>query len=149
MRGIKLSVAFLSLFLLTALAGCPSRPRSNISLKELKQPSDAIFREGVAEELAGYTFEGFVSYYGAEAHGGATASGETYDMYALTCAHPTLPFGAVLRVTNLNNGLSVVVRVNDRGPFVEGRVIDLSYAAARRLKMLDEGVVPVRVRVMY
>jgi len=149
MRGIRFSVVFLSLFLLTALLGCPPRPRSNISLKELKQPSDAIFREGVAAELSGYTFEGLASYYGAEAHGGPTASGETYDMYALTCAHRTLPFGAMLRVTNLNNGVSVVVRVNDRGPFVEGRVIDLSYAAARRLKMLDEGVVPVRVRVMY
>lgn len=102
----------------------------------------------MAEKLSGETFEGLASYYGADFHGKPTASGETYDMYALTCAHKTLPFGTMLQVTNLENGASVVVRVNDRGPFVEGRVLDLSYAT-QRLKMLGSGVAKVRAMVLY
>jgi rare lipoprotein A (peptidoglycan hydrolase) len=136
----------ISIFL---VAGCLPRPESNISLKQQKSGEGYIFKEGVAEKLAGETFEGLASYYGADFHGQPTASGETYDMYALTCAHQTLPFGTMLEVTNLENGASVVVRVNDRGPFVEGRVLDLSYAAAQRLKMLDSGVAKVRARVLY
>ncbi len=91
---------------------------------------------------------GEASWYGAYHHGRPTASGETFDMDKLTAAHPTLPFGTRLRVTNLNNGRSVDVRVNDRGPFVGGRIIDLSYAAARALGVLGSGTVPVRVRVL-
>lgn len=91
---------------------------------------------------------GLASYYGVEFHGKPTASGETYDMWGFTCAHPTLPFDTYLLVTNLENGNSVVVRVNDRGPFVEGRIIDLSYNAARSLDMIGEGVVEVKVEVV-
>jgi rare lipoprotein A len=93
-------------------------------------------------------FEGKASWYGKEQHGGPTASGERFDMYALTCAHRTLPMGTRLRVTNLRNGRSVVVRVNDRGPYGRGRVLDLSYAAARALDMLTAGVVAVRFEIV-
>ncbi len=95
-----------------------------------------------------YREVGTASYYGREAHGQPTASGEKFDMYALTAAHRTLPFGTTVRVTNLGNRKSVVVRINDRGPFVAGRIMDLSYAAARKIKMLDAGVCRVELVVV-
>jgi len=88
------------------------------------------------------------SYYGKEFHGRKTASGEIYDMHALTAAHRSLPFGTMVKVTNLDNGKSVVVRINDRGPWVRGRILDLSYAAAQRLEMIGSGTARVRVDVL-
>jgi rare lipoprotein A len=88
---------------------------------------------------------GVASYYAAKFQGCPTASGERFDNGKLTAAHRTLPFGTKVRVTNLENGRSVTVRVNDRGPFVKGRVIDLSYAAAQRLEMVRTGVARVRL----
>jgi rare lipoprotein A len=91
---------------------------------------------------------GKASWYGREQQGGPTASGERFDMHALTAAHKTLRLGTRVRVVNLANGRSVVVRINDRGPYGRGRIIDVSYAAARELGMIDKGVVPVRVEVL-
>ena len=91
---------------------------------------------------------GTASWYGPGFQGRRTANGERFDQNALTAAHRTLPFGTRVRVTNLNNERSVVVRINDRGPFVRGRVIDVSRAAAVRLDMLRAGVVPVRVEAL-
>jgi rare lipoprotein A len=91
---------------------------------------------------------GRASWYGEAHHGLLTASGERYDMHALTAAHRTLPFGTRLRVVNLDNGDAVEVRVNDRGPVVPGRVLDLSYAAARKLRAVGAGVIPVRITVL-
>ncbi len=88
--------------------------------------------------------QGLASWYGRKFHGRRTANGEVYDMYAMTAAHRTLPLPSYARVSNPANGRSVIVRVNDRGPFVKGRVIDLSYAAALKLGVLG-GVTPVRV----
>ena len=85
------------------------------------------------------------SYYGEGFHGRKTASGEVFDQWKLTCAHRDLPFGTRLKVTNLENNRSVIVRVNDRGPWVRGRIIDLSYAAAKKLGMIQEGVVKVKI----
>jgi rare lipoprotein A len=88
---------------------------------------------------------GTASFYAHRFHGRRTASGARYDMHELTCAHPDAPFGSRLRVTDLDSGRSVVVRVNDRGPFTGGRVVDLSLAAARKLRMVERGVARVRV----
>ena len=88
---------------------------------------------------------GVASYYADKYHGRKTASGETYNMHEMTAAHRRLPFGTKVRVTNLDNNSSVLVRINDRGPFVKGRVIDLSLAAARRLDMVRSGVAKVEV----
>lgn len=90
------------------------------------------------------TEQGLASWYGRKYHGRPTASGEVYDMFQLTAAHPTMPLPSYARVSNPANGRSVLVRVNDRGPFVDGRVIDLSYAAAHRIGVL-RGVAPVLV----
>ena len=96
----------------------------------------------------GYAERGTASWYGAKFHGRTTASGERYDMHAMTAAHRTLPFGVVVEVTNLDNDRRVRVRINDRGPFKKGRIIDLSYAAARELDMVHKGLAPVKVRVV-
>jgi rare lipoprotein A len=91
---------------------------------------------------------GVASWYGRFFQGKTTASGQPYDEYAMTCAHRSLPLGSVLRVTNLRNHKSVVVRVNDRGPLPENRVIDLSYAAANTLGFSGRGVAPVKVELL-
>jgi rare lipoprotein A (peptidoglycan hydrolase) len=95
-----------------------------------------------------HTLQGVASWYGYPHHGRTTASGRRFDMYELTAAHRTLPLGTRLRVTNLRNGRSVEVIVTDRGPFVKNRVIDLSYAAARQIRMVGPGTVPVQLKVL-
>ncbi len=98
--------------------------------------------------LIASSFSGQASWYGPGFHGRLTANGERYNQNAMTAAHPSLKFGTRVKVTNLNNGRSVVVRINDRGPFVGGRVIDLSAAAARSLNMINSGVAPVKVTIL-
>jgi rare lipoprotein A len=93
-------------------------------------------------------FYGEASWYGDRFHGRKTANGETYDMQQMTAAHRTLPFGTLVRVTNLENDRSVVVRINDRGPFIAGRILDVSRAAAEALGMVKSGVARVEVRVV-
>ena len=97
----------------------------------------------------GFSDEGHASWYGQKFHGHLTANGEIYDMYQMSAAHKTLPLPSFVRVTNKNNGKQVVVRVNDRGPFHRGRVIDLSYAAALKLDMLKTGVADVKLDVIH
>lgn len=96
---------------------------------------------------AGTTQRGVASWYGEPFHGRATASGEIYDMHQLTAAHRELPLGTVVDVLNLDNGKRVTVRVNDRGPFAKGRIIDLSYAAAKKISMVGPGTAKVEVEV--
>lgn len=96
----------------------------------------------------GFTEEGVASWYGEDFHGKATANGECYNMYNFTAAHRTLPLPTVVRVTNMENNKSVVVKVNDRGPFARGRIIDLSYAAAQSIGMVGKGTAPVRIEAL-
>ncbi|TCD05432.1 septal ring lytic transglycosylase RlpA family protein [Erythrobacteraceae bacterium CFH 75059] len=91
---------------------------------------------------------GRASFYAAEFHGRRTASGARFDMHALTAAHRTLPFGSRVRVTNARNGRSVVVTINDRGPFHDSRILDVSRAAAERLAMINAGSAPVRLELL-
>jgi rare lipoprotein A len=105
-------------------------------------------RYAVLPSAEGYVERGTASWYGPGFHAERTSSGEPYDMYGMTAAHKTLPIPVVARVTNLRNGRSVVVRINDRGPFVGDRIVDLSYAAAWKLDMLREGTAPVELRVL-
>lgn len=96
----------------------------------------------------GDTFSGIASWYGRDFHGKKTSNGEYYNMYDMTAASKTLPMNTMLKVTNLNNLRSAVVRINDRGPFVKTRIIDLSYAAATRLGVVARGTAPVRLKVI-
>jgi len=103
----------------------------------------------VPRPVSNTDLEGLASYYAEPYHGRPTASGEIFDTYkGMTAAHRTLPFNTLVRVTNKTNGVSVDVRINDRGPFVDGRVIDLSLAAARKIDMVRAGVVPVKLNIM-
>lgn len=121
-------------------AGTPTKPSPSPAPKRGK-PSQS-------PAPAGYLEEGNASWYGVPFNGRRASNGEIYDMYKLTAAHRTLPFETVVRVTNLNNGKSTTVRITDRGPFVDNRIIDLSLAAARAIESIGPGVVPVRVEVL-
>jgi len=143
-------VAWVALVL--AVAGCVTSP-THVSTP----PPDASVPATVSPppsastppaEKAPLILTGKASWYGEPHHGQKTASGESFDMGQFTAAHRTLPLGTRLLVTNLRNGRSVEVRVNDRGPVAAGRIIDLSYAAAQELDALSDGVFPVRVRVV-
>jgi len=97
---------------------------------------------------AGYVEEGNASWYGVPFNGHRTSDGEVYNMYDFTAAHRTLPFNAVLSVTNMANGMQTQVRINDRGPFVAGRIIDLSYSAAKAIGLIGPGVATVRLEML-
>ncbi|WP_331153519.1 septal ring lytic transglycosylase RlpA family protein [Steroidobacter sp.] len=105
-------------------------------------------RYHVLNSAEGYQERGVASWYGPGFHAASTSNGERYDMYAMTAAHKTLPLPAYVQVTNLKNGKHVIVRVNDRGPFKEGRIIDLSYTAAAKLDMIKAGTAFVEVRAL-
>ena len=137
----------LVLFLLScASAGC-AHPHPRSSRAPLPPPANPPAPRPAPSPVAPGSFVelGSASWYGVPYHGRRAANGEIYDMYKLTAAHRTLPFESVVRVTNLKNGREIEVRINDRGPFVDDRVIDLSLAAARALDMVASGVVPVRL----
>jgi rare lipoprotein A len=125
----------------TDVAPAPSSAPVAGPAPKRSKPSQNLVAEG-------YTEEGNASWYGVPFHGRRASNGEIYDMYKMTAAHRTLPFDTMVRVTNLNNGKSTTVRITDRGPFVENRIIDLSLAAAREIESVGPGVVPVRVEVL-
>ena len=91
---------------------------------------------------------GTSSYYGKDFHGKLTANGEIYDMYGLTAAHKTLPLNTIIRVTNTSNEKSLILRVNDRGPYIAGRILDCSYGAALKLGFIETGITQVRIEVI-
>ena len=107
-------------------------------------------RPGVnARAFSGEYLKGISSYYGKKFHGRKTANGETFNMYDLTAAHKTLPFGTVLEVENLSNNKKVVVRINDRGPFIRNRILDLSYAAAEKIDMIKSGTAEIQAKIIH
>ncbi len=124
------------LSLMVVVSGC-GRKRARVT------PPPAMPRVAV-----GYTEDGIASWYGHPYHGRKTANGETYDMDELTAAHKTLPFGVWVEVRNKRNAERVTVRINDRGPFIDGRIIDLSRAAARKIDLIRPGTAPVRIKVI-
>ena len=112
-----------------------------------RAPDDAAPNARWADPLAPY-LEGVASWYGPNFHGKQTANGEVYNQYGLTAAHPVLPIGTRVQVENLNNGRKVWLRINDRGPYAKGRVLDLTRIAAERLGMIEAGTAPVRITVL-
>src|SRR5262245_22388006 len=155
-----------------ALAGCASQPEPRGKVPDIpladvlaipeptprSEPRSALGNPPFYEALGkryfvlasadGFVERGIASWYGPGFHKERTATGEPYDMYAMTAAHKTLPLPCYARVTNLNNGKSVVVYINDRGPFKEGRIVDLSYTAAAKLDILQAGTAPVELQVI-
>ena len=93
-------------------------------------------------------YRGTASYYGPKFHGKLTANGEIFDMYGVTAAHKEFPFNTVARVTNENNGKSHIIRINDRGPYIDGRILDCSYGAAKKLDFVTQGTAPVKIEIL-
>lgn len=113
-----------------------------------KKPEEPFIKSGVEDGVEGATQIGEASWYGDKEHKNRTASGERFNKYAYTAAHKSLPFDTIVRVTNLTNGKDVVVKINDRGPFVDGRIIDLSYQSAKSIGLIKTGVAKVKVEVL-
>jgi len=126
----NLKTLIISIFSIILISSCSVKKKSESHTKE------KIFQKGEA------------SWYGPGFNGKKTANGETFNMYKLTAAHKKLPFGTKVKVTNLQNGKSVVVRINDRGPFVKGRVIDLSKKAAQQIGLIQAGHAPVSIVIL-
>ncbi|MEE9288585.1 MAG: septal ring lytic transglycosylase RlpA family protein [Bacteroidota bacterium] len=124
----------------TLLLGCSSSPRFRID--------EGTPRRGPSSDSARDRQQGVASYYGKKFHGRATSNGEVFDMYQLTAAHRSLPFGTKVLVKNLKNGREVIVRINDRGPFKLDRIIDLSYAAAKQLEIIGPGTAKVLLKII-
>ncbi|GLS89819.1 hypothetical protein GCM10007916_08860 [Psychromonas marina] len=163
----------LSLSLLTLVVGCSSdryqykNDHQADSIPSLDHVEDAVpryepYSRGgnsnyrvrgidykVIKDVTSFTEQGYASWYGNKFHGHLTSNGERYDMYAMSAAHKNLPLPSYVKVTNLENNKTVIVRVNDRGPFHEGRVIDLSYAAANKLDIVKSGTAKVEVELIH
>jgi rare lipoprotein A len=138
----------LALLLLIASLGAAQGPNSS---EAIPTPSSSVQRKSDVRKQAGKRQPyqvGTASWYGEYFEGRPTASGEPYEMHELTAAHPALPLGSYVKVTNLRNGRVVVVRINDRGPIVPGRIIDLSYGAAEALQFRSRGLQRVRLDVL-
>src|SRR5690606_36988040 len=130
----RLLISYLSVIFL--LAGCAGSERFSKRDSEVRDKKNPTVLTGKALEIV----EGVASYYSDEFHGRKTANGETYDMYGLTAAHKTYPFNTQVRVTNLSNGKSVELRINDRMPVYNKRLIDISFQAAKELNMITKGI---------
>jgi len=135
----------LIILLLLISVGCASPPPAGYDTKRGTQRPYRIDGKWYTPVNSSYGFEqsGIASWYGSDFHGRPTANGETFDMHSMTAAHKTLPMGTYVSVRRRDNGKETIVRINDRGPFVSGRIIDLSYKAAITLGMEDEGTAPV------
>jgi rare lipoprotein A len=118
------------------------------SVPAVSNPKPALTPKRTLAEQRAAMLRGIATWYGTVFNGRKTASGETFDMYAMTACHPTLPFGSLVKVVNLKNKRSVIVRITDRGYLSEGRIIDLSYGAAEKLAMTEAGVAPVALEVI-
>ena len=141
-----LITAFVMLF----FAGCASAPPQGYYIKQGTQRAyqiDGKWYQPV-DSSNGYEEEGTASWYGRDFHGKKTSNGETYDMYAMTAAHKTLPIGTYVKVKRLDNDKEIIVRINDRGPFVKGRIIDLSYKAASEIGIADSGTAKVEITAL-
>jgi rare lipoprotein A len=128
--------------------GQPSDPKKQKEKAYQKPYTVMGKRYEPLDSHVGFVQTGIASWYGKDFHGKKTSNGETYDMHAMTAAHKTLPLGVFVKVKNTDNGDETVVRVNDRGPFVKGRVIDLSYAAAKKIGVDIKGTAPVRIEAL-
>jgi len=131
--------------LVTATGEIAPKTESIVRKRTVKVAREHAVEKVIAERTASYTAVGVASWYGADFHGRRTANGETFNMNSFSAAHPSLPLPSNVRVTNLGNQRSVVVRVNDRGPFVGGRVIDVSAKTAKALGFYDDGLSKVKV----
>ena len=140
---MKLIIRLSLLVLFTFILGCIPAPRYGHQLSNDKKNSVANSKVKHRKTMSGVS-----SFYAEDFHGKLTANGEVYDMYGVTAAHKTLPLGTVCRVTNLENNRSLILRINDRGPYIKGRILDCSYGAAKKLDFIRQGTTKVKIEVM-
>ena len=141
---------FILLVFFVNLIACSNSPRYRTgtvktSVRKSKSPAPLKTKSNVKHRK---TMKGVSSFYAEDFHGKLTANGEVYDMYGLTAAHKTLPLNTIIRVTNLVNNKSLILRVNDRGPYVKGRILDCSYGAAKKLDFIVQGTTDVKIEVI-
>ena len=134
----------ISLSGLILVVNCSSSPRYTTGNGNRSKPIKKVNSTAKSKK----TLKGISSYYGEDFHGKLTANGEVYDMYGLTAAHKTLPLNTIVRVTNMENEKSLILRINDRGPYVKGRMLDCSYGAALKLGFIGNGTTKVKVEVI-
>jgi len=144
---------YLLILLVIFLCGCASAPRYTTGpthLSTKSKPSNKSHNTTSKNKNVKHrkVMNGVSSFYAEDFHGKLTANGEVYDMYGLTAAHKTLPLNTVCRVTNLANQKSLILRINDRGPYVKGRILDCSYGAAKKLDFIKQGTTNVKIEVM-
>jgi len=137
---------FLLIFIFS-IYGCTASPRYTSGATPIKNQTTKKFNKK-SKDNKKTVYSGVSSYYGSKFHGKLTANGEVYDMYGVTAAHKNLPFNTVARVTNLDNNKSLILRINDRGPYVDGRILDCSYGAAKKLGFLNQGTANVEIRII-
>jgi len=140
----------LLLLLLFNLIACSNSPRyrtgsAKTTVRKSNSPTPLKTKSKVTHRKI---MKGVSSFYADDFHGKLTANGEIYDMYGLTAAHKTLPLNTIVRVTNLSNNKSLILRINDRGPYVKGRILDCSYGAAKKLDFISQGTTDVKVEVI-
>jgi len=133
-------IVILSLFLVS----CSNSPRYRTGSLPAKKGRIPLATKGKHAKI----LYGVSSYYGEDFHGKLTANGEVYDMYGVTAAHKTLPLNTVARVTNMENDKSIILRINDRGPYVAGRILDCSYGAAKKLDFIIQGTTKVKIEII-
>tara|TARA_Y100000768_G_scaffold252558_1_gene191880 strand:+ start:1074 stop:1547 length:474 start_codon:yes stop_codon:yes gene_type:complete len=145
---MRINIFILLLFFL--IESCSPAPRYSSDSKNNVSSSKQTVKKNKKKTFNKNkkTFTGVSSYYGAKFHGKLTANGEVYDMYGVTAAHKEIPLNTVARVTNLDNGKSLILRINDRGPYIDGRILDCSYGAAKKLDFLTQGTANVKIDVI-
>ena len=148
---INKTLKYLSIMTLLYITNCTNAPRysksdlprqnkdNKVSNKTIKNKSPKKHRKVI---------KGISSFYAEDFHGKLTANGEVYDMYGLTAAHKTMPLNTICRVTNLENDKSLILRINDRGPYIKGRILDCSYGAAKKLDFIKQGTTMVKIEVI-
>lgn len=143
-------ISFFILLLFILIESCSPAPRYSSKSKTNVSPPKKTFNKNKKKTFNKNKkiFTGVSSYYGPNFHGKLTANGEVYDMYGITAAHKEIPLNTVARVTNLDNGRSLILRINDRGPYIDGRILDCSYGAAKKLDFLTQGTANVKIEVI-
>ena len=144
---------FASSFIITGICvcfffGCSSSPRYKRGGLSVRPSSKIYKKRGRLSDSETHALRGVASYYGSDFHGKKTANGERFNIYDLTAAHNTLPFNSRVKVTNLENNKTVIVRINDRGPYKKGRIIDLSLAAAKKIDLVKTGTAKVKLKIL-
>ena len=148
---MKSKILICTIVISSTFFNCSNAPRyyksdnTNVNI-----PSKKVSKSGKENKSKGHRkiIKGISSFYAEDFHGKLTANGEVYDMYGLTAAHKTMPLNTICRVTNLENNKSLILRINDRGPYIKGRILDCSYGAAKKLDFINQGTTKVKIEVI-